>query len=94
MEDANIYVCDTAAGSVKINAPVLPVVHFLEQMYSVYRTFGVHVDSVCNVDQAVNNLNSVLNYLQEGQATLKAQSDVRVTSKDQMGWLHPKQCSL
>ena len=34
------------------------------------------MDSVGYVDQAVN-LNSVLNYLQDGQATLKAQSDAR-----------------
>ena len=46
-------------------------------MYTIYKTFGAHVDSVCDVDQAVNNLNSVLNYLQDGEATLKAQSAAR-----------------
>lgn len=66
-EEDTLYVCDTAVGCVKMISPVTSLVSYLEAMYKMYDSFGIHTETKPQYFEIVENLEKVIAFLKKGE---------------------------
>ena len=55
-EGRSVFLCDAAAGRLKLVTPVTGMTMYLEALYNMYKAFGIHSDCERTLDMAIHIL--------------------------------------
>ena len=72
VEGRSVFLCDAAAGRLKLVTPVTGLTMYLEALYNVYKAFGIHSDCEPTLDMAIHTLGAVLNFFGGGVNHIRA----------------------
>lgn len=78
-EGKSVFLCDAAAGRLKLVTPITGMISYLEALYDVYKAFGIHIKSEPTLPKAVNILGGVVEFLRKGEDHIRSSTGLTRT---------------